>query len=263
MRDDAELVATTSNCVRANDNLVLTRVGHPLQRINVSSLMFRSESVLSRIGFTDEVRRGADAEFLARLTLAFPNGYRPLSGLGLAVVRTGRESLSGRDSRPGWHHQSRFAYRASFEYWHRRIAEGAPPYLALHESERPFPAPRRVVYDAQPRDEYDVVFVGDWRSLASQQQSMLEEIRALTGQGLKLGVAHLEDFRFMVRRRRPPLCEPIRALIDRGVVDWVQLDDNLGIDLMVLRDPSILQFPPAGASTWEVRAMWSGATAPG
>ncbi len=93
--DDDSLMVTTSECVRGNSNLMLTRVGHPLQRINVSSMLFRAPSVVSRIGFIDEVRRGADDEYLKRISLVFGDVYLPMSGLGLAVVRTGNESLSG------------------------------------------------------------------------------------------------------------------------------------------------------------------------
>ncbi len=85
---------------------------------------------------------------------------------------------------------------------------------------------------------------------------MLAEIGAVSGQGLRLGIAHVESLRFMMERRRPPLCDPVRELIHDGVVDFVHLDDDVTADLVIVRDPTILQFPPAGHSNWDASMMW-------
>ena len=66
------VVATASDMIRIDINgKFYSRYLSPLQRLNHSSLMFRKEKVLKKIGFFDSVRIGADSEFFARISLVF------------------------------------------------------------------------------------------------------------------------------------------------------------------------------------------------
>ncbi|MDZ4064277.1 MAG: glycosyltransferase family A protein [Coriobacteriia bacterium] len=66
---DGNLVCSTSSWVRIQDDgEYYARPVHPLTRMNPSSPMFR-RALLSRVGVWDEVRTGADSEFLARMGL--------------------------------------------------------------------------------------------------------------------------------------------------------------------------------------------------
>jgi len=65
-------VASISNWIRlSSDGKYYSRSVYPLLRLNHSSLMFRKEEVLTKIGYFDSVRIGADSEFFARLSLVF------------------------------------------------------------------------------------------------------------------------------------------------------------------------------------------------
>jgi O-antigen biosynthesis protein len=252
--EDPNLVATRAYCVRANENLILTRVGYNPRQLNTSSLLFRTTEVLSSIGFMDEVRKGADTEFVERIRITFRKGLKDIANPALSVVRLDDDSLSRGDFRPGWHHQSRFAYRSAYTEWHRQISAGKPPFLDPAEDFQPFARPLQSRQDPVDR-HYDVVFLGDWRQFGGPQKSMLAEIQAARSASLRVGVAQMEAFRFMTPRRRL-LCQPIQQLINAGAVDFVLLDDDIDIDLLLVRYPPILQFPPVERSRWRVGHVW-------
>ncbi len=66
----SRLVATMSSLIRVDDNgEFYARSVHPLIRQNPSSLMFRKDIVLKKVGIWDSERTGADSEFVARLKL--------------------------------------------------------------------------------------------------------------------------------------------------------------------------------------------------
>jgi len=66
------IIASISNWIRlSNEGKYYSRGVYPLSRLNHSSLMFRKDKVLKKIGFFDSVRTGADSEFFARLNLVF------------------------------------------------------------------------------------------------------------------------------------------------------------------------------------------------
>ena len=69
-----------------------------------------------------------------------------------------------------------------------------------------------------------------------------------------MGVLHLEAARFMSTRSED-LNEPIQTLLNKGVVDQVFYDDELAVNLLVLRYPPILQFPPVEPSKLAVDRM--------
>lgn len=254
---DPALVGTRSRCLRVLEDLTLTYPGYEPIRPNASSLMFRRHVVMEKMGFFDEVRKGADSEYFRRMRVVFGDVVEDIPEPVMAIVRLNADSLSRGEFRPGWHHKARFVYRTAYEEWHREIKRGADPYLAHRLESRPFPAPRRFL-DARSGDpdaHYDVVLVGDWRSDGGPQRSMIEEIHAMRAAGLRVAIAHMEALRFM-RHNDPPLCAPVRRLIQQRVVDVLVLDDRISADLVIVRYPPVLQFPPAEPSSWDVASLW-------
>src|SRR5699024_389784 len=116
--------------------------------------------------------------------------------------------------------------------------------------------PSRLAVDRQQGQnrELDVVFAGDWQSFGGPQKSMLEEIKALKQQNLRIGILDLESARFMFRRQRLPLNNRIQDLINSGEVDEVFYDETIHIRLLILRYPPILQFFRHERSSLSIRS---------
>lgn len=260
MLSDERIVSTTSQGLRCSQDLLFSHVGYAPCRKNASSLMFRRETVMRRIGYMDSVRKAADSEYALRILTCFGKQACLDLAVPLAVIRMRTDSLSRSEFKPGWHHPARESYRDAYQYWHKSILAGSvSPYRSNALEPRPFPAPTRFLVErdgtrAVARSRYDYVFAGDWRRYGGPQKSMLEEIQALTTAGYKVGILHLEAFRFMIRRMRY-LCEPVHELLARNVIDEVILSDAATVDVLVLRYPPILQFLPAETSSLKVGSM--------
>jgi O-antigen biosynthesis protein len=254
---DPRLMATTSRGIAVSGDLVLTRLGRFRRHaLNTSSMMLRKDAVIGRIGFFDTVRKAADSEYVGRLESAFgATAIRRLNDHPYALIRQSPDSLSRAEVRVEWRHPGRTAYASAYLTWHARIAAGeADPYLQREPASRPFTAPTHVtaspLASIGPR-RCDVLFVADWARTGGPERSMTEEISALTRGGRRVGVLHLEDFRAMAARRRP-LARRVQELINRGVVDHVLLGDAVEASVVVVRQPSVLQF--AGDRPSRVRA---------
>ncbi|MCH7232140.1 glycosyltransferase [Glycomyces sp. L485] len=241
---DPELQLTYSEAFLFGEDLTVTRPGRVLTTASTASMMFR-RGVIDRIGYYDEVRKGADTEFLNRVAAAFgkPAVLR-LQGTWDTLMRQAPGSLSRDEFGPGWKHPSRRAYQSAYPLWHREIEDGkADPYLSRGTRERPFWAPYHTAVAArdQRKRHFDVVFVLDWRPFGGPQKSTMEEIRALRSEGRRVAVMHLESWRHMTTEDRP-LCDAIQQMVNDGTVDQVLPTDEVECDLLVLRYPPILQF---------------------
>jgi hypothetical protein len=253
------LVATLTDGLRVTDDLVITRPGRLHRLLNTSSLMFRRDAVLRRIGYFDQVRKAADSEYHLRIEATFGTHavHRDRSDV-YALVRLSGGSLSRADFRAGWMHPARAAYRSAYHLWHQRIRAGAAsPYLPPVDGRRPFPVPAHLRLAApEPASpaRYDVVFASEWRPFGGPQKSMLEEIRALTRRGMRVGVAQLEALRFM-KVRSGHLCQPVQELINDGTVDHLLLCDEVETSLLVVRYPPVLQFAATQPSRIRARQV--------
>jgi hypothetical protein len=269
--DDPGLQLTYGEAFLCNEDLTVTRPGRVLTTASTASMMFR-RSVLDRIGYYDEVRKGADTEFLHRVSAAFGDGaVRRLHGVRDTIMRQAPGSLSRDEFGPGWKHPARRAYQSAYPLWHDEIRAGADPYLPKAPARRPFWAPYHaaVARADQRRRHFDVVFCLDWRPFGGPQKSMIEEIKALKAAGLNVAVMHLESWRHMTVEDRP-MCVQFQRLVNEGIggadkgaggadkgaggadkgaggadggtVEQVLVTDDVECELLVLRYPPILQF---------------------
>jgi hypothetical protein len=116
-------------------------------RPDASSLMFRREAVIDRIGWYDSVRAAGDGEFHLRMERAFGRGsIRRLDKL-LSFVSWSEASLSGGgafriDDDLGLFSPARSEYRRSFGLWHETATR---LYMPFPLDERPFPAPESLL----------------------------------------------------------------------------------------------------------------------
>ncbi len=199
---DKTLMATVSEALKVTEHLSITKPGRNPRVMCTSSMMFRRRSTLAKIGYMDSVRKSADTEYLRRIEVAFTlRSVHRIRDSIYALIRQHNSSLSACEFREGWIHPARFAYRSAYTLWHEQIAAGcADPYLPKDLRRRPFPAPshiRQAGAELTTKSRYDVILASDWRPFGGPQKSMLEEIAALTRQGMRVGVLNIEAYRFM------------------------------------------------------------------
>ncbi|MFI5491041.1 glycosyltransferase [Actinoplanes sp. NPDC051859] len=249
--ENARLVATTTDGLAVTEQLVLTRPAVRRGRFNPSSLLFRRQEVMDRIGYFDRVRKAADSEYIGRMRAVFgERAVRHIESDPLALIRLSQGSLSRSEIRAYWMHPSRVAYASAYQLWHAQIAaRAAKPYLPRDGGERPFAAPDHLAYArgaAPQRPDYDLVMVGDWRFLQGPQLSALDEMIACADRGLRVAVLHVESLRPMARQRYP-LAAPIQQLVNAGRIDQVLPGDENTAALAVVRHAAALQFPSGDA----------------
>lgn len=252
------LLATRAQGVRVSPDLVLTRPGYLPRFASAATVLFRRQPVMNRIGFFDPTRKGADTEFTRRLEAAFGPVVRDIEET-TTILRGGAATLSSEEFANGYRHPARQQYKALYTPWHEAIGAGGDTAYLDPEGPRRVPEPRRwsrpthPLLDARP-DRFDLVVAGDWRKFGGPQRSMMEEIRAATEAGLRVGVMHLEALRFMSAQDQP-LAGQFTDLVRSGAVTWVQPDDDVDIDVLLVRYPPILQYPPRLARVARVRQV--------
>ena len=124
---DASAISTTVRHIRCSADKGL-QCRRDYAGADYSSLMYRREPVLVRLGFYDNVRGGADSEFQWRLERVFGRAaHKPGSEI-LSLVRASDDSLSRtgvfevRDD-PSVMSPLRNRYRAAFLRWHESAAD--------------------------------------------------------------------------------------------------------------------------------------------
>jgi glycosyltransferase involved in cell wall biosynthesis len=237
MLTDPAVVATTSEGISVTDQLVMTRPGIRRGRVNVSSLLFRREAVIRRIGWFDPVRKAADSEFLERIQTAFGNDAVRRVAKPLALIRLSEGSLSRSEIRAYWMHPARTAYMSAYRCWHTTTRP-----LHRDRAERPFVVPAHLSGLSSSR-HYDVVVAADWRFLTGVQRSALAEIRALREAGRSVAILHLESLRSVHRQRRS-LSDGVQRLINSGRLEQVLETDDVTAGVVLVRQPEVLQFAP-------------------
>ncbi|WP_109472744.1 glycosyltransferase [Ornithinimicrobium cavernae] len=240
-------MATRGQGVRISEDLELNRPGYLPRVTSAPSLLVRVHPVVDRIGYFDPTSKSADTEYARRIQAAF--GRRAVRDLPVVVTfLRGGDTLSSSEFSRGWRHSARHAYKGAYGVWHRRISTGDEwdPFLDPAAPRR-FPEPRRwakpVAPDLGAPRHFDLCLAGDWRRWGGPQRSMMEEITAARRAGLRVAIMHLEAFRFMTTKDHT-LCSAVLALVDSGEVEWVHPDDDVDIDVLMVRYPPILQYPP-------------------
>lgn len=240
METNPEYIGCRVMAIRCDDNLGRCRVGYRPVVLNPSSLMIRREGY-EQVGNYLESRKGADSEYYFRLK-AVSGGRVANLKEPLSVIRILPDSLSRGDFSAGWRHPSRSAFRSAYRYWHRgstleelKLTTGSKPKIKIPQRFATAP-------NAEMHSSFDVVFAGDWQRYGGPQKSMLEEIYALVQDNYRVGVMNLEAARFMTDGPSDPLNDEVQRLVNDGIVEHVQYDDDVHVRLLVLRYPPILQF---------------------
>lgn len=249
-RDDLAGVIAMAN--RTDERLVRTAVGFAPQRRCEVSLMFRREDAIDMGGYLP-VRKGADSEFRERLMRHTSRGVEELSA-PLYITRLSHGSLSRADFRHGWTAPHRLAFSSAYRSWHGQEGNRLEPLSEGQVQTSPFVAPRRISGVEAGPGVLDVCFVADWRANGELERSAVDEIAALLELDVSVGVLQL-DSPFSVAISPRALNPMIQGWINEGTVRQVMLDEDLAVQMMIVRDPAVFDYARADRSALRVQRV--------
>ncbi|MCZ2262011.1 bifunctional glycosyltransferase/CDP-glycerol:glycerophosphate glycerophosphotransferase [Isoptericola sp. QY 916] len=243
---DPRKTASTSRSQRVLSTGEVTYLGYSPHRTNESSLLFRREAVLERLGQFDDVRKAGDSEFSERLKRCFGRSsvVNLPEPLGLVQLKGG--SLSRSDFRPNWRSGARLAYSRQFGAAHSRIKAAGSDDWALSDS-RPSIcwAPPGLRGEA-PVERLSYAVLADWNSALEGSRDGMHRLRTLlTGTDGPVGLLSgsrprsSRDQRTVQPRRR------ITDAVEQGELRWMSWRDTTHVENLIVDDPEYLLALPA------------------
>ncbi|WP_440897970.1 glycosyltransferase family 2 protein [Amphibacillus sp. Q70] len=244
--ENPKVIGNMSQQVRATNDLDFYRRGQPGMYIfqNMSSLMFRREPVMEKIGYWDSVRFAADSEYIKRIKVIFGNkSIKYLETAPLSFQRQTSHSLTGNSAfgYPGYFFGARKEYREAQEDYHERFPDQL--YYPFPQNKRPFPIPEpmwpsKAVKDEDGYRHFDLLIASDFSDKGDTNKTILKEIEVRTKQGLKIGLNQL--YRYDLKPEKLINSE-VRDLIDGDQIQVVCYGEKLTCDYLIVINPAVLQ----------------------
>ena len=200
-----DVVANATRSSRVTDRMEFSHGRNLGAQICEPSIMLRRERALDLVGYFDELRKGADAEYRRRIEAVLSTPTPLLGTSPLTLQRVTEGSLSDADIVRHWFSADRRVYRSCYEEWHRStLSAGLPLRLdrAVTTARRPIYAPASLHGETSEVD-FDVVFADNWLEQGTwgvSRPDVEAAVVPLLARGLKVGIIHL------------PSMEPIRAM---------------------------------------------------
>ncbi len=242
--DYPTVIANTSEHARlTEEDLKLYRRGTPGKYIfpNMSSLMFRREPVVEKLGFWDSVRFAADGEFKRRLIKVFGKEHIvDLTTGPLSLPRQSVSSLTGSSAYGynGFFMGARKEYVESLEFYHQHADT---LYYSFPQKTRPFPVPEpmwpRREEKTSGRRHFPVVIGYDFRKV-SRVDPVIEKIVSLKETHQRIGLMQMNEYDLAITE---DIAESIRHLIDGVDVHMLVYGENITADVLVIIDHRVLR----------------------
>jgi hypothetical protein len=242
--ENPAVIANTSEQARMLEDLGLYRRGTPGQYIftNMSSLMFRREPVMEKVGFWDEVRFAADSEYIKRIGLIF--GKEKIVDLKtgpLSFPRQTAGSLTG---------SSAFGYngflmgaRKEYAEVHREHHKDANSlFYPFPQKERPSPVPEPMWPEREKKHEgtrhFDIVIAGDFRMPEDKLQSTIQEIKFHEQFGLRTGLMQMAKYDVKLPKE---INLKIREQMNDSTVQMLVYGEKIACENLIIKNAAVLQ----------------------
>lgn len=239
------LIATTSAGIRVLLDGSITYFGFTPNRMIMSSLLFRTEVVRKFLGRFDDVRKGADAEFIARMELAFnPESVEHLPEV-LGLVQLTNDSLSRADFCFGWMAGARSAYKHQYRGAHSSEKWKAEPGWRLSDERPSIARAPAGMLGKRAAGKLDVAVLSDWHAIMEEAENWTEMLsgfaaRENTPVGLVSGIRP----RFS-SLTRGPVTQKLWEEVEAGRAAWTSWADRTEIDTLIVTDAEYLTYLPA------------------
>lgn len=229
-----EVIANTSEQSRITTDFYFHRRGTRGKYIfsNMSSLMFRREEVVKRVGYWDAVRFAADGEFKRRLIREFGEKYVVDLQTGpLSLPEQSAKSLTGSSSfgYSGYFMGARKEYVESFTHYHK-IASNL--YYPNELKKRLFSVPQPMLPERERGDRnVDVVIVANFYNLSKERaNSILQQIEINKRKNITTGLVQLYDYDVKLRKRT--FYKNIREIIDGTSVQMLVFGEKINSQIV-------------------------------
>lgn len=237
------VIANSSEHARITDELKIYRRGTMGTYIfsNMSSLMFRKEPVLKKIGYWDSVRFAADGEFKRRLIQTF--GKERIVDLKtgpLSLPRQSEQSLTGHTAfgYQGHFMGARKEYVESMTYFHKRTQS---LYYPFPQKRRPFPVPIPMLPEGKLKSYktryMDVIIASDFRRDHQSIHTLQEKINIHKQLKVKTGIVQISCYNMDEKRTLLP---GLRDMVDGEDVQMLVYGEQLTCDVLVIIHPFAL-----------------------
>ncbi|MBD2845924.1 glycosyltransferase family 2 protein [Paenibacillus sp. IB182496] len=240
--NNPNVMGNTSQQVRATSDMEFYRRGNlRLVFTNISSFMFRKKPVLNKVGYLDEVRFGADSEYIRRVRKIFgKNSVADLSTGPLSFQRQSSTSLTG-NSAFGYHGflmGARQEYFESQSFYHQNATS---LFYERNGNERPFPVPEpmlpnRIKSENELR-KFDVIIISDFRKLTGNERELLELIKLSIDNNLKTGIIQMSLYEINPTYK---MYDEIRSIIDGQNIQKVVYGEKVTSDKIIIFDSRVL-----------------------
>lgn len=280
--DDDALIATISRSHRVTVEGNSTYFGYLPFRDNMSSILFRREPVLERLGRFDGVRKGGDSEFEARVEHVFGEDAVRILPEVLSLVQLTTGSLSRADMRYNWIAGERVSYINQFRGahaellaadapdWRRTAARPLGSWVAPRMLREPTPQRVEIAVLSDWTQHMDVA--SDWTSVVArlaEGAGEFDSAGSAGGPGVpddagdagdagarsdRAGSAHRTPIgllrgmrpRFSTLRRALDV-DPPWELVERGAAAWMNWADHTRVGTLIVTDPEYLTYLPRAA----------------
>lgn len=238
--------ACLSWATRVTEDLQLTVIGRPTRRINLSSVLLRREETLAELGGFDTVRKGADTEFVERLSAVYGDDAMVEVPDPLSLVQLTTGSLSRDDYRFLRTHPARRQFVAGFRRWHESLRRGEESPFIPAGVRGPYPAPRVISGVQAPLAVHDVLVLANLAPPAPTMVDLAAELAALSDAGLDVAVREQLAPFDLTTSVRPPAGDYVE-LLNEARVTQITTFESAQAALVVVRDPAAAAAAPVGS----------------
>jgi|SRR5690625_1103009 len=243
--ENEAIIANTSAHSRITEDLRVYRRGTPGKYIfpNMSSLLFRREIVIEKLGCWDSVRFAADGEFKRRLIECFGSqSIVDLDSGPLSLPRQSVTSLTGSSAfgYNGFFMGARKEYVESFTFYHKK--ESTLHYSSpLRHRLYPVPEPMWPIREEKVSGYrlYDVVIAADFYKEDESYEEILYMIDINNQIGVRTGLVQMATYG---THHRQKMSHTIRKAINDEKAHMLVYGEKIKCAIIILYHPTILQY---------------------
>ncbi|MBS8225590.1 glycosyltransferase [Vannielia litorea] len=235
--------------VRMREDLYVEGFWRPEQMhisLNQSSLLF-SRALLDEIGMWDDVRAGADNEFIWRFrtkygesSVATTDRSMPLS---FSLVRDESLTRQGVTHVRTVLHGLRKDYHRTYRRWQKAVEAEDLVLPSMPPGERAFPAPAPILPSRSQDRSFDRVYIADFSRNGASGRAVLDLVRDSAALEGKTGIFHWPDYETSSDFW---FDQEIADLIDDFAVEQISAWDAVQADALYLCDPLLARYEITG-----------------